>query len=135
MVRSSNSSPVQVYCSTSITLSCNGVTGGWRRVAYLNTSGSGPIQCPTGLQVRSTPPSCRRSVQAPGCSSVFYSSYDIPYSCIYGKVNGLQTGPLDGFKNFGYDRSNTPTLEENYLDGISLTPWIQPKELYLDIFS
>ena len=82
-IRSSDNSAVQVYCTT---LSCNGVTGGWRRVAYLNTC-CGPIQCPRGLQMRIDPPSCRRNSSSAGCSSIFYSSHDIPYSCIYGRVN------------------------------------------------
>ena len=128
-IRSSDNSAVQVYCSTSITLSCHGVTGGWRRVAYLNTSDSGPIQCPSGLQIRIEPPSCRRNNSSAGCSSIFYSSHYIPYSCIYGRVNARQTGTLDGFMNeYGNVKSNTPTLEENYVDGISITHGLSPRK-------
>ena len=125
-IRSSDNSAVQVYCNT---LSCNGVTGGWRRVAYLNTSDSGPIQCPSGLQIRIEPPSCRRNHSSAGCSSIFYSSHDILYSCIYGRVNAQQTGSLDGFRSQNFTvRPNTPMLEKNYVDGISLTHGLSPRK-------
>ena len=121
-VKSSNGSPVQVYCSTSITLSCNGVAGGWRRVVHLNTSDGGPVLCPSGLEVRDDPPSCRSNVTAAGCSSVSYSNLGIPYSCIYGKVNARRSGSLDGFQRYF-----NPTLEENYVDGVSLTHGSNPR--------
>ena len=123
-LRSSNGSAVQVYCS--MDFSCNGTTGGWRRVAYLNTSGSDPVRCPNSLEVRSDPNSCIRSEYLPGCSSVNYHSYGISYSQICGRVHAHRFGSLDGFQNFGYDRNNA-TLEGNYVDGVSLTYGRSPR--------
>ena len=45
-VRATNGSAVHVYCD--MTRSCGGVTGGWMRVAKLNTTDSSQ-QCPSGL--------------------------------------------------------------------------------------
>ena len=116
-IRSSSESAIFKNCTI---YSCNGVFGGWRRVAYLNTNKSDPIQCPSGLEERDDPPSCIRNVSEAGCSSVGYLNHDIPYRCIYGRVNARQSGSLDGFEKF-MDRPDMPTLEDNYVDGVSLT--------------
>ena len=123
-VKSSNGSTVQMNCTI---YSCNGVAGGWRRIAHIDTGDGDPIQCPSGLEVRVEPPSCSRTVAAAGCSSVSYSNHDIPYSCIYGRVNARQSGSLDGFENFSNNRPLTPTLEDNYVDGVSLTHGSNPR--------
>ena len=58
-------------CSTSTALTCNGISGQWRRVAYLDTNQTN-YECPGSLQANTS--SCRIFESSPTCSSVFFSS-------------------------------------------------------------
>ena len=49
-----------------------------------------------------------------GCTSIFYSSLDIPYSRVCGKIRAYKIGTPDGF-------SRINEIDNNYLDGISIT--------------
>ena len=62
----------RVFCN--MTLSCNGVKGGWERVGYLNASTIN-YQCPPGFTIsnNSDTLSCEATQEVPGCSSVFYN--------------------------------------------------------------
>ena len=111
-----------VYCD--MTLSCGGVTGGWRRTVYINTAISG-THCPSELTNRNDPSSCIKSGSAPGCSSVKYPSSGISYSRICGRINGRQAGIPDAFRRD--DGTSNQTLEQNYVDGVSLTYGSNPR--------
>ena len=103
--------------------SCKGMTGGWRRVAYLNTikNNTMPPQCPPGLGARNDPPSCRSNIINEGCASVMYP-VEGAYRCIFGRIIARQSGDPDGFTNPQSQlRNGNPTLEGNYADGVSLT--------------
>ena len=121
-VRNSNGSAVRVYCD--MTRSCGGVTGGWVRVAELDMTNSSH-QCPSGLRQRtdSNNRTCVRDSDSPGCSSVTFSSATLEYSRVCGKVIAYQSGTADTFAL----RSN-PTIDTNYLDGVSLTHGNNPRE-------
>ena len=124
---SSDGPPMQVHCSTNTTiLSCNGTTRRWRRVAYLNTTATTTPQCPTGLEYRSDPPSCRRSNMSAGCSSVIYP-VEGSYTCIFGGIIARQSGTPDGF-TAPDGSSRTNGIDENYVDGISLTFGNNPRK-------
>ena len=112
--------PTKVYCSYQ---SFSGRNEWWRRVTYLNTSESCQVQCPSGLEARMEPPSsCRRAVQESGCSSVYFDPGDIAYSRVGGRVRARQSGQPDGFQDFDGPRfRGEVSLEDNYVDGISLT--------------
>ena len=122
-VKSSENSTIQVNCMPS----CNGNIGQWRRVAYLNTSDSNPGQCPGSLEMRSDPPSCRQKTFNAGCSSVKYQTGGTPYSQICGKIHARAAGSPDGFQHFGGNRKRKPTIEDNYVDGVSLTHGSNPR--------
>ena len=113
-VRASHGSAVRVYCD--MTRSCGNITGGWVRVAELDMTNSSH-QCPSGLtqQNDSNICTCRRMESSGGCSSVMIN---IPYSYsrVCGRVIAYQVGTTNAFNQ----RSNT-TLEDDYVDGISLT--------------
>ena len=111
-----------VYCD--MTLSCGGVTGGWRRTVYINTAISG-THCPSELTNRNDPSSCIKIGSAPGCSSVKYPSSGISYSRICGGINGRQAGIPDAFRRD--DGTSNQTLEQNYVDGVSLTYGSSPR--------
>ena len=112
--------PTKAYCSYQ---SLSGRNEWWRRVAYLNTSESGQVQCPSGLETRrESPSSCRRAVEESGCSSVYFDPGNTPYSRVGGRVRARQSGQPDGFQDFNGPRfRGQVSLEDNYVDGISLT--------------
>ena len=118
-VTASNGSAVRVYCD--MTLSCGGVTGGWIRVAELDMTDSSH-QCPSSLRQRtdSGKRTCRIDPTRIICSSVVFPiKNDRIYSQVCGKIIAYQFGSPDGFG--GGSRGNAITIDENYVDGISLT--------------
>ena len=104
------------------TVYCNmeelcGSGDGWTRVAYLNMTDTDE-QCPTTLQLynESGVRVCGRQPTTGGCRTVdSFSSYDIDYKEICGRVIGYQYGNTDGFF---YPSNN---LNDIYMDGVSLT--------------
>ena len=56
----------------------------------------------------------------PHCSSVLFPSHGFSYSKVCGMIRAYQKGTPDVFRNHGGLR-NPPTLDFNYVDGISLT--------------
>ena len=115
-VRASNDSTVQVYCD--VTRSCGGVTGGWARVAEVDMTNSSQ-QCPQGLieRIDSTRRTCGISV-ASGCSSITFSSAALRYSRVCGKIRAYQVGSTDSFGGY---RSSQLDINDQYVDGVSLT--------------
>ena len=67
--RAGQGQPNTQYCD--MTRSCGGVTGGWMRVAYLDTTNSSH-QCPSGLRQRTdgNKRTCGINSNSAGCSSV-----------------------------------------------------------------
>ena len=110
--------------------SCKGISGGWRRIAYLNASRES-FHCPSGFEanVHVGLQSCKCSTYFPSCSSVYYSNQGREYSCIYGSINVGQKGSLDSYLNYGFAyRPFPPTIDDNYVDGISLTYGRSPRD-------
>ena len=102
--------------------SCNNMTGGWRRVAYLNTNDTIIPQCPTGLEARTSPPSCRLPMSiVDGCSSIVTYQTEGSYNCISGRIIAYQSGNPDAFTNDNGNTRSETTLDGNYVDGVSLT--------------
>ena len=121
-VRSSNCSFTLKYCSTSTAISCSGVPGNWRRIAYLSNNTS-PVECPMGYELindPNVPALCRRNPTGARCSSITYSTNENSYSQVCGTIHGSYFGDPDGFGLHGLRSANTP-LKGNYVDGISLT--------------
>ena len=107
----SDDSVTQQYCL----LSCNGVNGAWKRIAYLYTNEI-PVSCPDNFEVSdsiSNPPLCRRTNANKGCNFVTYASNGTSYSQVCGTVRVHPEGTPDGFNHFN-DRSI-------YVDGVYLT--------------
>ena len=114
LVRSSTGQLTSVYCD--MTRTCGSITGGWMRVAELDLD-----HCPTGLmsQLFNGIKTCIRSEAASGCTSVLFSSFNIPYSKVCGQVRGYAVGTVNGMYGNGNQRGSTIT--DNYLDGVSIT--------------
>ena len=113
-------------CDTSTALTCNGISGQWRRVTYLDTNQTN-IECPGSLLATTNPPSCRISGSSPTCSSVFFSSGCLPYSQVCGRVYGRYSGTPDAFDTFPANRPASPTIDDNYVDGVSLSYGMSPR--------
>jgi hypothetical protein len=98
-------------------LDCGGA--GWTRVAYLNMSD--PTQsCPPAWKNRSANGVrvCGRPSGMSGCHGAFYHTADHSYTRVCGRVIGYQFGSPDAFRRF---RSMPPTINEFYVDGVSIT--------------
>ena len=115
--------PQYVYCDMK-SERC-GVKGGWTRVAHLDMRHSST--CPNGLQLITSPSRmCRRPVTSAGCTSVYYDTYGIKYSRICGRVAGYGCRTADSFRYY----TNSRTIDEAYVDGISITHGVQRKHVY-----
>ena len=128
-IQASDGSAVRVYCD--MTRRCGGVTGGWMRIAHLDMRESGS-QCPTGLQILNYPAKrlCGINSNSATCSSVVYPNHGIEYTQVCGKIIAFQDGSPDSFGgNYLQPReSRTLTIEDNYVDGISLTHGRSPRQ-------
>ena len=94
-------------------LTCGGITGGWMRIANIDTTqGDG---CPSGWSKITQPrPLCRGSGDAAGCYSAYFSNNKAEYNSICGKLHGYQKGSTNGFHP-------SKTIDQSYLEGISIT--------------
>ncbi len=115
-VKNQHGITIQVYCI--LEPSCiyyRGCNTGWTRIAKLSKVQNG-AQCFPGLKNYPTnTSSCVTESDSATCSSTFISSFNIPYSRIHGRVRAYGVGTPDGF------RSSSLTINDNYVDGISLT--------------
>ena len=110
------------YCHMSPPCSCNAVPG-WMRVAHLNmTDPNG--RCPDGLTDRTEKGKsfCNRIEN--GCSSVPFPVHGVRYSKVCGKIIGYQYHQPNAFGP--YVNFNL-TIDEGYLDGLSLTRGQSPR--------
>ena len=105
-----------VYCHME-TLCGKG--GGWRRIASLNMANPNE-KCPTQFRTYSENGvrACGRPVTNSGsCVGITFSSRDIKYSQVCGKVIGYQVGTTNG----AAARHASKDINSAYIDGISLT--------------
>ena len=111
LIRTSDNNVTRMNCTL---YTCDGVSGGWKRVAYLDVNDPSVSACPYGLQRRDSPLSCRRPATGGGCSAVTYAIND-NYKCIFGRINALEVGTPDGFQRHGLSRPATPTINDSYV--------------------
>ena len=109
----------QVLQNYSINPNCG--PGLWRQVFYLNASNEDQ-SCPGDWNNQTV---SRQSIRGCGgsgvsCSSTFGESDELhsTYSKVCGRVIGIGRGSLDAFSRFIL---NQTTIEDNYLDGVSVT--------------
>ena len=101
-----------------------GEEGVWMRVAGVNMTESNS-QCPTGLQLVTSPKRlCRKSVTS-GCSLATFPTHGVPYRRVCGKVIGYQYYSPDAFRPF-YDNQQL-TIDGLYVDGVSITHGSSPR--------
>ena len=93
--------------------SCGGSTG-WKRVAYLNMSGSSQ-QCPSAWKEITTPHRvCGRTSTRASCEGLTYSTGSEQYDQVCGRIIGYQIGNQDSFQT-------EQSINRIYVDGISVT--------------
>ena len=123
----SNGSTGYIFCDME-GLNCD-QQGGWTRIAYLNMTQPGAI-CPEGLRARNynnlDHQLCSKIGDEGGCSSVYYPS-PVSYTKVCGQVRGYQYGSPDGTApNLGLEPIRNRTIDELYVDGVSITFDVNP---------
>ena len=114
---------IQIYCDMARECNCNNNSasaGGWSRVAYLNMTDP-THQCPPEWREITEPVrTCGRTNQTlgggAGCSSASFSTYNISYSHICGRIVGYQFGSPNAFH--AYTNSEYTRIEDPYVDGV-----------------
>ena len=128
-ITSSSGTAIQVYCDMTRSCSCSSAgIGGWSRVAYLDMTDP-TQQCPSAWREITEPArACGRTNETStspatsrigGCSSASFSTYDISFSHICGRIIGYQFGSPDAFA--AYTRSFYTRIEDPYFDGVVIT--------------
>ena len=118
--RSARGSAIAAYCD--MTRSCGGITGGWMRVVDLDMTDN-TTQCPGNLELSTNPlRTCRvRDPSAGICSSDMFTVDGVQYSKVCGRIKAYMVGSPDAF-------DNTPNIDYNYVDGVSLTHGNPPRQ-------
>ena len=128
-ITSSSGTAVRVYCDMTRECSCSSASvGGWSRVAYLNMTDP-THQCPPAWREITTPVrTCGRTnetVPHPnqpgnlgGCSSASFSTYNISFSHICGRIIGYQLGSPEAFSAYPAEYSR---IEDPFVDGVVIT--------------
>ena len=115
-VKSSGGHAVQAFCDTSGPC---GISGSWMRVAKLDME-DGNSNCPRSLCIESSiKRNCRLCRPNPTCSSDIYSTRNVSYSKVCGRVIAYQIGTPNAFY-MGRNRT-VQSIDEIYVDGVSLT--------------
>ena len=97
---------------------------GGRELLILTCQTGRSHQCPDGLVLHndSNLLICRRWLQAPNsCSAVLFPSHSIEYSKVCGQVIAYQFASPDAFSTEEFGRTADTTINDAYVDGISLT--------------
>lgn len=119
-------STFRAYCAMDNPCNCSGNGGGWRRIAFVNTTD--PSQpCPGGTRpFRESNPirTCARMTH--GCVSLMYDTNYMQYQHICGRVIGYQHRSPDAFSSYNADTAKT--IDENYIDGVSITYGHSPRK-------
>lgn len=125
-VKNSTGNVNQVYCDMVKRCKCGGSVTGWTRVAYLDMTNP-EHQCPAGLTLKASPKrTCEKTSSTPGCASVVFPIYGQEYSRVCGKIKAYQESHPAAFRP--YRVQNTLTLNDSYVDGVSLTCGTGPRQ-------
>ena len=114
-VTSSSGTAVQVYCDMDRQSCCDGLTGGWTRIAYLNMTDPSHVCPPRWREITTPKRLCGRRNNVAACRSVRYPSHGIPYSRVCGRAVAYQYCTPDAFNTDNSD------INGHYIDGLSVT--------------
>ena len=111
------------YCEMFPPCNCK-ATPGWMRVANFDMTDTDQ-QCPLEFTTQNVNTKRFCSGRASGCSSVVFPINGVRYNKVCGKVIGYQYYSSDAFHPYYNDR--TLTIDDVYVDGISLTHGTPPR--------
>ena len=115
-ISSSENIAVQIYCELDKEVKGN---RGLMRVANVNMTDDSQ-DCPGDLELLSTPKrTCQRSITTAGCSTAVFSTNNITYSKVCGRIRAYQYSTPNAFYPFYKDTQIG--LSGVYVDGVSLT--------------
>ena len=116
--------PTRVYCDTR--KSCGNNTREWTRVAYIDMTDISQ-QCPDGFNlITRTEAPLRTCGGRAGCVSITFPVNGIEYGHVYGQIKAYQFATTDAF--LAYYRNRAVTIDDNYVDGVSLTYGQSPRK-------
>ena len=120
-IQTLNGNAVSVYCD--MTRVCCYSTGGWMRVADLDMTNA-TQQCPPAFRAITSP---RRlcGTHGSGCVSTTFPVHGVQYSHVCGRIKGYQYSSTNAF--FPYNRDQTLTIDDLYVEGASLTHGQNPR--------
>ena len=130
-VRSSYGSSIQVYCE--MTMKCDGIKVGLLRVALLNDHTRQDFCVNELMTSTSNPNQCIQTSMDFGCSHTIFPLMNVTYSHICGTIEGYGLKTVDGFAT--NPRSHDPSINDNYVDGISLTYGEMPNRTHIWTFA
>ena len=106
----------QAYCNMELT--CGPNITGWMRVVDLDVTDIHQT-CPMGNFRLVTGPNrhCVRAINNPGCDGTTFTARQVSYTQICGRATAYQIGDVGAF----HAQNPTDTIDESYVDGISLT--------------
>ncbi len=117
---------VEAYCSMGNPCGCTGNNGGWKRIGFLNTSDT-TQPCPGGTRLFAGSARFRTCARLThGCISLVYPVDFMEYSQVCGRIIGYQHRSPDAFSPYNQDQAKT--IDNNYLDGVSLTYGQSPRK-------
>ena len=97
------------------------------RVAEIDMRNSSHT-CPAGLKLLTTPKRlCAMKIDGGGCSSATFNLHGIRYTHVCGKIIGYQQKTPDAFVPY-YRSNRSLTIDDHYVDGISLTHGHNPRK-------
>lgn len=125
-LRLPNGSSVNVHCDYDRQCTCskNDSFNSWMRVAFHNMSNPNH-SCPFNFKENEIEQRRMCHTKFTGCISVFFDTLGVTYTRVCGRVIGVQFGEPNAFRP--YYRNRERTLEDPYVDGISLTHGQAPR--------
>lgn len=126
-VRLSNGFTVKVYCDFDQRCDCSQAaanSSAWMRVAFFNMSHPNQ-QCPFNFLLNEIQGRRLCHTKHKGCTSIFFNTFGFQFSKVCGRVNGIQFGEPNAFRPYFKDKNRS--LEDQYVDGISLTHGRAPR--------
>ena len=117
--------PSYVYCDMTMTRRCCDSPGKWMRVAHLDMTDRNQ-HCPSVFTERSLPVRACGKGHTSVCTSITFSVKGVEYHRVCGKIIGYQYAHTDAF--WSYFRNRRLTLNDHYVDGVSLTHGLNPRK-------
>ena len=102
---------------------CGG-EGGWTRIALVNMTAPG-ASCPSGLNQGNFSGLTLCHQNSTGCQSAIFSTFNLSYCEVCGRVIGYQLGSTEAFSQS--IALSSLTIDSPYLDGVSITHGSDPR--------